>query len=91
MCKVKEFVITNEKGIHARPATKFVQTVADYECEVEVTNLSSGAIADGRSIMSVLTLTASKGQIIKLKVNGKDEDELMFALERLIENGFEQA
>lgn len=90
MCKVKEFVIKNEFGIHARPATKFVQTVSDYESEVNVQNLTSGATANGRSIMSMLTLAAAKGHIIKLEINGSDEDELMFALERLIESGFEE-
>lgn len=90
MCKIKEFIIHNQFGIHARPATKFVSTVADYESEVNVTNLSSGAVANGRSIISMLTLNASKGTRIKLEVNGRDQDELIEVLSSLIQNDFNQ-
>ena len=40
MCKVREFVIKNEFGIHARPASKFVQIASDYESDVNVHNLT---------------------------------------------------
>ena len=90
MCKVREFVIKNEFGIHARPASKFVQIASDYESEVSVQNLTSGATANGRSIMSMLTLAAAKGHVIKLEIDGSDEDQLMLALAELIESGFEE-
>ena len=90
MCKVREFVIKNEFGIHARPATRFVQIASDYESEVSVQNLTSGATANGRSIMSMLTLAAAKGHVIKLEIDGSDEDQLMLALAELIESGFEE-
>ena len=90
MCKVKQFVINNQFGLHARPATKFVSTVAESECEVEVTNLTSGHSANGRSIISMLMLNAPKGTKIKLEVTGKDQDKLIDALTSLIENNFDQ-
>ena len=90
MCKVREFVIKNEFGIHARPASKFVQIASDYESDVNVHNLTLGATANGRSIMSMLTLAAAKGHVIKLEIDGSDEDQLMLALAELIESGFEE-
>lgn len=90
MCKVKEFTINNEMGIHARPATQFVQTVADYESEVNVINLNTGSVADGRSIISMLMLSAQKGHRIQLRIDGKDEDELMNELTGLLESNFNE-
>ena len=90
MCKVKQFVINNQFGIYARPATQFVSIVANYQSEVNVTNLNSGHSVDGRSIISMLMLNAPKGTRIKLEVNGKDQDELINALTSLIENNFNE-
>lgn len=90
MCRVKEFIIHNESGIHARPATKFVQTVADFESEVNVINLSNGNAANGRSIISMLMLAAQQGHRVQLRIEGNDEDELMDALTGLIESGFDE-
>ena len=90
MCKVREFIINNEAGIHARPATHFVEIVANYESEVNVTNLDNGITANGRSIISMLMLTAQKGHKIRLQINGNDEDELMDALTGLIESNFNE-
>lgn len=77
-------------GIHARPATQFVSTVSNFESEVEVTNLSTGSAANGRSIISMLMLAAQKGHRIKLQINGNDEDQLMNELTGLIQNGFNE-
>lgn len=90
MCVVKEFIINNEMGIHARPATQFVQTVADFESEVDVINLSNGTAADGRSIISMLMLSAQKGHKVQLRISGKDEEELMNVLTGLIESNFNE-
>ena len=90
MCKVREIIINNEFGLHARPATHFVALTADYDCEVNVTNLNNGAVADGRSIISMLMLNAPKGTRIKLEVSGDLEDELIDKLSSLIESGFNE-
>ena len=91
MCKIKEFTINNAMGIHARPATQFVQSVADFESEVNVINLNNGNVADGRSIISMLMLTAQKGHRIQLRITGSDEDELMDKLTGLLESNFNES
>ena len=86
----KDFVVGNPLGIHARPASVFVQAAVDFESEITVTNLESGHIADGRSVMSMLMLSAPQGTRIRLEINGRDADNAMEALSRLIEGGFDE-
>jgi len=86
----KDFVVGNPLGIHARPASVFVQAAADFESEITVTNLESGHVADGRSVMSMLMLSAPQGTRIRLEINGRDADNAMETLSRLIEGGFDE-
>ena len=87
---VKDFVVINPLGIHARPASVFVQAAADFESEISVTNLDSGHVADGKSVMSMLMLSAPKGTNIRLEINGRDADKAMEVLSALIEGGFDE-
>ena len=86
----KDFVVGNALGIHARPASVFVQAATDFESEIAVTNLDSGHIADGKSVMSMLMLSAPQGTHIRLEINGRDADRAMDILSRLIEGGFDE-
>ena len=86
----KDFVVANPLGIHARPASVFVQAASGFESEITVTNLDSGHVADGRSVMSMLMLSAPQGTRIRLDVNGRDAEEAMDALSKLIEGGFDE-
>ena len=87
---VKDFVVSNPLGIHARPASVFVQAAVDFESEISVTNLDSGHVADGKSVMSMLMLSAPQGTRIRLDVSGEDAVTAMEALSRLIEEGFNE-
>ena len=86
----KDFVVGNPLGIHARPASVFVQAAADFESEISVTNLDSGHVADGKSVMSMLMLSAPKGTNIRLEISGRDADKAMETLSKLIEGGFDE-
>ena len=86
----KDFVVSNPLGIHARPASVFVQTASGFDAEISVTNLDSGHVADGRSVMSMLMLSAPKGTRIRLDIAGQDAAAAMEALSRLIEGGFDE-
>ena len=86
----KDFVVGNPLGIHARPASVFVQTAAEFHAEISVTNLDSGHIADGKSVMSMLMLSAPQGTRIRLEISGRDADKAMETLSRLIEGGFDE-
>ena len=86
----KDFVVSNPLGIHARPASVFVQTATAFASDVSVTNLDTSNTADGKSVMSMLMLSAPQGTRIRLDVSGEDAATAMEALSRLIEEGFNE-
>ena len=80
------FTILNDKGLHARASARFVEVVEKFESEVIVEK--DGLEASGSSIMGLLMLAASKGTSIKVTLNGNDAEELVLALEELINSRF---
>ncbi len=83
---IKELEIKNIKGLHARAAAAFVKTVEPYDAQVEVERI--GQCVNGRSIMGLMMLAASKGTTIKVSASGKQAQEVMNALENLLDNKF---
>ena len=61
-------MIVNELGLHARAATKLVQLASKYPCEVTLTK--DGHEVNGKSIMGVLMLVASKGTQVTIRAKG---------------------
>jgi phosphocarrier protein len=78
--------IRNQLGLHARAATKFVQLASRFRCEVEVEK--DGQTINGKSIMGVLMLVASKGTTITVSADGDDADEAVAALRALVADRF---
>jgi phosphocarrier protein HPr len=79
-------VIVNELGMHARAATKFVQLASQYASDVIVEK--DGQAVNGKSIMGVLMLVASKGSKITIRARGADADDVVDALAELVSAGF---
>jgi phosphocarrier protein len=79
---VRRFVIRNKKGLHARAAAKFVQTVEKFDADVRVTR--GGETVGGTSIMGLLMLAASPGTSITVAATGKDAVDVIEALSALI-------
>ncbi|MGE0872665.1 MAG: HPr family phosphocarrier protein [Kofleriaceae bacterium] len=82
----KTAVIQNELGLHARAATKLVQTASQYPCEVTVSK--DGHEVNGKSIMGVLMLVASKGTTVTLRAKGDRAAEAVAAIAALIDDKF---
>lgn len=78
--------IQNELGMHARAATKFVQTANKYQSAVAVEK--DGQTVNGKSIMGVLMLVAAKGSWISVKCTGADAQAAMTALAALVKDKF---
>ncbi|MGH7848236.1 MAG: HPr family phosphocarrier protein [Candidatus Binatia bacterium] len=85
---VKRFEIQNKLGLHARAAATLVQTINRFSAEVKITK--DGQIVDGRSIMGLLTLGAAKDTKIQVEARGKDAEEVVRAIERLIDKKFHE-
>jgi len=80
--------IINKLGLHARAAAKLVSTTSAYSSKVKVG--FNGKEVDGKSIMSVMMLAASKGCELSLKVEGDDQETAMQAIIDLINDRFEE-
>jgi phosphotransferase system HPr (HPr) family protein len=80
--------ITNEVGLHARPAALFVQTANKFKCEIMVRN--GETIANAKSILDVLTLGAGKGAVITVTAEGEDAEQALAALQQLNARNFEE-
>lgn len=80
--------IINELGLHARAAAKFVECTAHFESSFKIRKESREV--DGKSIMSVMMLAASKGTTLEIQVEGPDEEEALSALLTLINNKFDE-
>jgi len=85
---VKKFEIKNKLGLHARAAALLVQTVNKFSAQVNVSK--DGHTTDGRSIMGVLTLAAAQGSKIQVEANGEDAERVVRAVEKLIDNRFNE-
>ena len=78
--------VNHEVGLHARPASMFVQTAAKFSSDIDV---SHGEVtANAKSILSVLTLGAQQGAEITINAVGDDADDALAALEQLVINNF---
>jgi len=83
---MQTFTIRNRLGLHARAAALVVKTANKFASEVTIEK--DGLEVNGKSIMGILMLAASKGTKITLKVEGKDSVQALQTLGRLIENKF---
>jgi phosphocarrier protein len=82
----KEFMIINKLGLHARASALFVKTASRFSSEVKLAR--EGVEVNGKSIMGIMMLAASKGSAVILTVTGADEDDAFQAIGDLIANGF---
>ena len=80
----KLFVVKNETGLHARPASLFVQKAAKYKSTIKVKK--DGKEANAKSIISVLSLGASFGSEITIIADGPDAAEAVAGLVELLAN-----
>jgi phosphocarrier protein HPr len=79
---VRDFAICNKRGLHARAAAKFVQTVEKFDADVRVTR--NGETVGGTSIMGLLMLAAGTGTSIHVEATGNEAAEVIEALAALI-------
>ena len=78
--------IVNKLGLHARAAAKFVTTASGFASNIDIEK--DGQKVNGKSIMGVMMLAASRGTRLTIRADGKDEREAVDSLERLIEEKF---
>ncbi len=84
----RELEIINRLGLHARAAAKLVHLTAGFESQVWL--VKDGEEVDAKSILGVLLLAASQGSKVTIRCEGRDEEEAMQAIEKLIADRFDE-
>ena len=85
MC-VKDVVIHNQVGLHARPATFFIQKANEFKSAIWVEK--DDRKVNAKSLLGVLSLGIVGGTSIKIIVDGSDEKEALNSRVDLVESGF---
>ena len=81
-----DVTIVNRLGLHARAAAKFVHLAGAFVSRVTVSR--EGTRVDGKSILGLLTLAASKGTKLRLSIQGEDEADAGAQLAELVRSRF---
>ena len=81
----RNVTIINSMGLHARPATFFVQSAHKFKSSVWVE--SGDRKVNAKSLLGVLSLGIAKGMTVTLIADGYDEEEAIANLEKLIDSG----
>jgi phosphocarrier protein HPr len=82
----RSVIVSNQLGLHARAAAKFVHMATRYESQIRVGRESK--VMDGKSIMGILLLAAARGTTITISADGPDETAAVEALCGLVQSGF---
>ncbi|KNZ41069.1 HPr family phosphocarrier protein [Acetobacterium bakii] len=86
---IQKVVVSNKAGLHAKPASLFVQRANDFKSEIYIKKESTRVNA--KSIMGVMILAVQKGDEIEIEASGDDEKRAVEQLKLLIENKFDFA
>jgi len=87
--KETQIKIINKLGLHARASAKFVSMAGRFQSQIDVSKGSQKV--NGKSIMGVMMLAASKNSELTLQIDGPDEDNMLEALTTLIHERFGEA
>lgn len=81
--------VINQLGLHARASAKLVATASKFISQIKITK--DQKTINGKSIMAVMTLAASKGTQLVIEISGEDEIAMEKAVVDLINNRFGEA
>jgi phosphocarrier protein len=86
---VKELLVQNKMGIHARPAAMIVRVTNKFKADVFVEKDEEQV--NGKSIMGLMMLAAAKGTLVKFLATGEDAPQMLAELEALFTKKFDEA
>jgi phosphotransferase system HPr (HPr) family protein len=78
----KQVIVNLPQGLHARPASAFVRTASVFASDIGLRK--DGKTANGKSIISIMSLTVAQGEQVTLTADGPDEQQALEALEKLL-------
>ena len=83
---VKDVMVQNQVGLHARPATFFIQKANEFKSSIWIEKEESRVNA--KSLLGILSLGIVGGTQIRIIADGADEQEAVTALTELVDSGF---
>ena len=83
-----EITIINKLGLHARAAAKLVKLSSTFDSNIEIEK--DGQKVNSKSIMGVMMLAASCGSVVRLYIDGADENEALAAISEMVDNRFDE-
>ena len=83
---VKEIVVQNQVGLHARPATFFIQKANEYKSSIWIER--DERKANAKSLLGGLSLGVTKGVSVTISADGPDEEDAVNSLVELITSDF---
>ena len=87
-----ELQVVNPSGLHARPATTFVEAAARFQSRITIENLDRGSrVVDAKSILFLLTIGVLCGHRVRITAEGPDADAALVELRELVESGLGEA
>ena len=81
--------LTNEVGLHARPAVRLTQEAAKFHSAIELSIDGGDAWYDAKSVVRVMRLKAKKGSQVKFRAEGSDAKEAIETIVGLVDRRFE--
>ena len=82
----KEVTVKNRVGLHARPATFFIQKANEFKASVWIEK--DERRVNAKSLLGVLSLGIVGGTTIRIMADGSDEEQAVDGLVKLVESGF---
>ena len=87
---VASALLTNEVGLHARPAVKLTQLAKSFAATVELALEPDGPWVDAKSPVRIMRVKAAKGMLLHFRASGSDADAAVGALVDLVARGFDE-
>ncbi len=81
----KEITIVNSLGLHARPATFFVQKATAFKCSINI--IKGERTINAKSLLGVLSMGITEGTTVELTFDGVDEEQAMQSICNFISTG----
>ncbi len=82
--------VSNRLGLHARPATLFVQLASGAQADIAVRRCDQSDPVDGKSVMQMMMLAATQGTKIEITAKGSDAEQAVNSLVALVKSGFQE-
>lgn len=85
--KEENIIISNDVGLHARPASLLINEAVNFESELKM--IYEDQEANLKSIISLMSLAVGPGEEVTIKAEGEDEEEALAKVIEVIKNNFD--